>query len=270
LSQGAAYAFTQTGSGWVETAKLTASDGATNSNFGVNVAFDGNSAIVGTNGAQAAYVFVNVGGTWAQQAKLVGSDSVAGDGFGISVAISGPIALVGASSQKIGSNLYQGAAYVFSRNSGVWTQEAKLVASDGAARDMFGSVAISGTTALVGAWGKKVGANSGQGAIYVFSRSGTSWPQQAELVLSDGVQFDYFGQSIAVSGTTTIVGVSNKRVVVSGGATRSSPAAYIFTGTGATWLQQAKLMPPHANLWAFQVGSGSSPSRWNRAISACS
>ena len=83
---------------------------------------------------------------------------------------------------------------MFGRSGTSWSQQAKLTASDGAAGDVFGnSVAISGNTAVIGAYYDDVGSNSNQGSAYVFVRSGTSWSQQAKLTASDGAASDYFG-----------------------------------------------------------------------------
>ena len=112
--------------------------------------------------------------TWAQQQKLVASDGAADDNFGASVSVSGDTAVIG--SERKNSN--RGAAYVFVRSGGVWTQQQELTASDGAADDYFGgSVSLSGDTAVIGAVGK----NSGQGAAYMFVRSGGVWTQQQKL-----------------------------------------------------------------------------------------
>ena len=103
----------------------------------------------------------------------------------------------------------QGSAYVFTRSGTTWTQQAKLTASDGAADDYFGySVALSGDTALVGAYWDDVGANYDQGSAYVFTRSGTTWTQQAKLTASDGAAGDHFGHSVALSGDTALVGAT--------------------------------------------------------------
>src|SRR5579884_1576984 len=121
--QGAAYVFVRSGTTWSQQQKLTAADGAVFDNFSLSVALsgDGNTALVGAygkNGQQgAAYVFVRSGTTWSQQQKLTASDGAAGDQFGGSVALSGDdnTALVGAVAAKIGSNIQQGAAYVFAQ-----------------------------------------------------------------------------------------------------------------------------------------------------------
>ena len=153
------------------------------------------------------YVFVQSGTTWNQQAELTASDGAAYDLFGVSVAISGSTAIVGAGGKTVASNADQGAAYIFTQSGGVWSQQAELIASDGSAYDWFGlSVAVDGGTAVAGAYNKTVGPNSGQGAAYVFTQSGTSWSQQAELTAADGDSYDQFSGSVAVSGTTALVG----------------------------------------------------------------
>lgn len=109
---------------------------------------------------------------FVEQAKLTASDGAALDFFGWSVAISGDTVVVGAVLDDIGANADQGSAYVFVKPVGGWmnmTQTAKLTASDGAAGDGFGfSVAVSGDTAVVGASGDTIGANTDQGSAYVF------------------------------------------------------------------------------------------------------
>jgi hypothetical protein len=106
---------------------------------------------------------------------------------------------------------------VFVGSGATWTQQAKLIASDGAVSDGFGiSVAISGTTAVVGAPGK----NSYTGAAYVFVGSGTTWTQQAKLTAADGAANDQFGYSVAISGTTVVVGADGKN--------SGTGAAYVY------------------------------------------
>jgi len=149
----------------------TASDGAANEQFGLSVAISDDYALVGSPGNNvtpitgSVYVFVRSGSTWTQQAKLTASDGAAYDEFGSSVSISGNLALIGSPRGNNGANVDQGSAYVFVRSGSSWTQQAKLTASDGAASDFFGSnVAISGTYALVGAFGDDAGANANQGS----------------------------------------------------------------------------------------------------------
>lgn len=245
-NQGSAYVFVRSGSTWSQQAKLTASDGAASDLFGSSVSISGNTAIVGAysddNGANAdqgsVYVFVRNGSTWTQQAKLVASDGAASDLFGYSSSLSADTALIGAYGQDIGGNVDQGAAYVFVRNGTTWTQQAKLVASDGATNDNLAeSVALSGDTALVGAYLDDVGANANQGSAYVFVRNGTTWTQQAQLTASDGLANDGFGGSLSVLGDTALIGAYLDDI----GTNANQGSVYAFARTGATWSQQAKL-----------------------------
>ncbi len=108
---------------------------------------------------------------------------------------------------RFGRASFQGAAYVFVRSGSSWSQQQEVTANDGAASDRFGyAVAVSGDTAIVGADGKA----SNQGAAYVFVRSGSSWSQQQEVTASDGAASDRFGDAVAVSGDTAIVGADGK------------------------------------------------------------
>ena len=185
----------------------------------------------------AAYVFEPSGGTWTQQAELTASDGATSDQFGWSVAVSGSTALAGAPSHWVGSNRL-GAAYVFLQSGTTWGQQAELTSSGGAANDGFGSsVAVDGSTAVVGAVGHMVGLNVDQGAAYVFVQGGTAWKQQAELTAADGAAGDYLGSSVAVSGSTAIAGSWQHTV----GSNVEQGAAYVFAPSGGTWSQQAEL-----------------------------
>jgi MYXO-CTERM domain-containing protein len=250
--QGAAYVFVQSGTSWTQQQKLVASDGARYDAFGSSVAVSGSTAIVGAQGKTvgsnpyqgAAYVFVQSGSTWTQHQELVASDGAAYDFFGHSVSVSGSTAIVGASSTA-GPNETQGAAYVFLQSGSTWAQQQKLVASDGAVGDGFGvSVSVSGSTAIVGADSKAIGSNGAQGAAYVFVQSGSTWTQQQELVASDGAADDGFGVSVSVSGSTALIGASNKTIVSTG--IPDQGAAYVFVQSGSTWTQQQELVASDA------------------------
>ncbi|MEI7958872.1 MAG: FG-GAP repeat protein, partial [Verrucomicrobiota bacterium] len=183
-------------------ADLISSDGVTHDWFGDSVSLSGSVGLVGadyttigsTTTQGAAYVYRNLAtasGTATQNVKLVASDGAAYDHFGNSVSLSDGIALVGAYNAKIGSNTYQGAAYVYQNlatASGTATQNVKLIASDGAAGNYFGnSVSLSGSTGLIGAYDAKVGSTFYQGAAYVYrnlaTASGTA-TQNVKLIAS--------------------------------------------------------------------------------------
>jgi hypothetical protein len=200
--------------------KLVAGDGAAGDHFGSALALDANTALVGAffadvgaNSEQgAAYVFTRAGVVWSQQQKLVAGDGEADDYFGFPVAVSGNTALIGADAADIGSNDEQGAAYVFTRSGGSWSQQQKLLASDGAAGDYFGvSVSLDENTALVGAYAAGISDNPAQGAAYVFSRFGSAWIWEQKLIAGNGAPgvgdaLDWFGYAVALHGDTALVG----------------------------------------------------------------
>ena len=245
--QGAAYVFTRDGDAWTEQAKLVASDGAALDRFSYNaVAVSGDTALVGSmwddvgvNPDQgSAYIFTRSGDTWTQQAKLTATDGAPLDNFGFSVALSGDTAVVGAYWDDVGVNPDQGSVYVFTRNGDNWTQEAQLTAPRGVPVQEFGhAVALSKDTIVVGAQGDLVGSNPRQGSAYVFVRSGSTWIQEAQLVASDGAASDSAGFAVGVSGNTAVVGAHFDDV----GANEDQGSAYVFTRTGSTWVEQARL-----------------------------
>ena len=269
-------------------AYLKASNSDENDNFGFSVAISGNTIIVGApnedsdgvnddqtdnsaSSAGAAYVFVRNGNTWVQQAYLKASNSDVFDGFGGSVAISGDTIVVGAPSESSGADgvngnqgddsaFSAGAAYVFVRNGNTWSQQAYLKASNSGAFDDFGeSVAIAGDTILVGAPDEDSdadGVNGDQtdnsafdaGAVYIFVRNGNTWSQQAYLKASNSDVFDSFGQSVAISEDTILVGAPDEDSDADGvngdqtdNSARNAGAAYVFIRNGNTWAQQAYL-----------------------------
>ena len=290
-ASGAAYVFTRSAEAWTQQAYLKPAAVGTsqlNDAFGISVAVSGDSLIVGaywenssTMGvnsqpnesaafAGAAYIFARNAGVWAQQAYLKPADvgtSQAGDRFGNAVAILGDTAVVGApfeSSSSLGVNSTPnesasraGAAYIFGRRAGEWTQEAYLkpaAVGSTQANDNFGiSVAISGDTVVVGANGED-GSTTGvdstpnevffsnSGAAYTFVRGGAGWKQQAYLkpaAVGTSQADDGFGISVAISGDTVVVGALQEASSSLG--VNSTPnenaknagAAYVFSGFGS-------------------------------------
>ncbi len=238
---------------------------------------NGNQADNSAAGAGAAYVFVrDAAGAWSQQAYLKASNTAAGDRFGQSVAVSGDSLVVGANdedSSATGVNGNQGddnaadsgAAYVFVRGGTTWSQQAYLKASNTGASDFFGDpVAVYGDTVVVGVNREDSDATgvdgnqadnsaSDSGAAYVFVRSGTTWSQQAYLKASNTEADDFFGQSVAVSGDTVVVGGSGEDSDTTGvdgdqadNSATLAGAAYVFIRSGTTWSQQAYLKASNA------------------------
>jgi hypothetical protein len=238
LFQGAVYVFERHGGSWVETQKLTESDGLVSFSFGRSVAVSGTTIVVGGFNNRAT-VFNRQGGSWVETQKLTASDGEAVDRFGISVAVSSSTIVVGAFGDDVGSNVHQGAAYVFERQGGNWVEIQKLVASDGAAGDSFGNpVALSGSAIVVGASLDSIGGNSFQGSAYVFDRPGGSWVEMQKLTASDGAAVDIFGFSVAVSGSTIVVGTASDDVE----GIFEQGSAYIFERHGGSWVETERLI----------------------------
>ncbi|MGQ0620177.1 MAG: Calx-beta domain-containing protein [Panacagrimonas sp.] len=257
--QGSAYVFVRSGTIWTQQAKLTAGDGAAGDRLGyLAVGISGDTVLVAADlddnpgvDQGSAYVFTRSAGSWSQQAKLSAAEGAAGDQLGTSVSVSGDTAVVGAPNDDIGTNSDQGSAYVFVRTASGWSEQARLIASDGAPGDLFGfNVAVSGDTAVLGAF-RDDHSDSDQGSAYVFVRSGTSWTQQQKLVASDGARGDVFGYSVAVSGETVVVGAIDDDV----GANINQGSAYVFVRSGTSWAQQAKLVAADGAVGDFFGGA---------------
>jgi hypothetical protein len=211
-----AYVFVKPPEGWsdmTETARLTASDGATGDQFGVRVALSGGTILVGAwvadhaggERAGAAYVFEEPTTGWSdmtETAKLTAADAAPGDHFGISVAVEGDTAVVGAWQRDNVFGVKEGLAYVFVRSGGFWTQQARLTGSDSAVRDGFGhSVALRGDILLIG--------GDGANAAYVFVKPPTGWrnmTETAKITASDGKPGDAFGSFVALDGDGAAIG----------------------------------------------------------------
>ena len=218
---------------WSQQQELVVSGGAALDVLGWSVAVSGTTAVIGGYPHGSVYVFVQNGDTWSLQQELISSDHSANDEFGSSLALSGTTVVIGAPGKKVVGNAVQGAAYVFSGAGSAWTQQAELTASNGAAEDQFGySVAVSGTTVVIGAPFKTVGSNVDQGRAYVFAQSGSTWTEQAELTASDGAEDDQFGYAVSASGKTAVIGVNT-----------AQGAAYVFAQSGSAWTQQQELAP---------------------------
>ncbi len=229
-SKGAAYIFIRTGSTWIKEAKLTVPDAVILDNFGDSVSINGNIAVVGTpeknNNTGIAYVFTRTGTTWAQEATLTAPDGAPNDAFGWRVSNDENTIIVGA----YGEDSSRGAAYVFTRSDQSWIQEARLTAQGGAANDFFGiSVSISGNTAIIGApWNDNV-----TGAAYVFTRTGTTWAQEAKLIASDPTPVTGFSWSISIDDNYAVIGAPWEF--------SHTGKAYVFKRTQNTWEEETIL-----------------------------
>jgi hypothetical protein len=218
---------------WTEQAKLLASDGAVDDGFGYAVGVSGDTAVVGVRFLAAAYVFVRNGTAWTEQQKLIPSGP--SGGFGQAVAIAGETIVIGAVNTQTMGGTDAGAAYVFVRSGGMWTEQQELTATDGAPGDKLGSsVALSGETAVVGAPYADVMGNANAGAAYVFVRSGTAWTEQQKLTPAVGTADSLFGRVLAIDGDTAVVGASREDGADIGSAS-------VFFRSVDVWAEEATL-----------------------------
>lgn len=222
--QGSAYVFTRTNGVWSFQQKLTANDGAANDQFGAAVAINGDTVLAGAllddignvQDAGSAYFFTRTGTVWTQQQRLSGSNgpgTMSGDLFGAAVALHGDTALIGAPFYDVNGVVNQGMAMVFVRTAGGWAFQKALTANDGLTEDQFGNaVALNGDTALIGAHFDDVGGVSDQGSTYLFTRTGTNWTQRQFFKARDGAARELFGQAVALSDETPIVGAPHTKI----------------------------------------------------------
>ena len=242
---GAAYIFTRRGTEWIEQTKLVASDAFRGDFFGISVAIDGDTAIVGAHRTNepfadggSAYIFQRTGENWEQTAELVAPDGDNFAYFGFSVGIDANTAIVGAIRDDEAGN-DAGAAYVFVRDQFGWTLQTKLIGNNTQAEDRFGyAVDVDGNYAIVTS-----PRNRGIGAAYIYEREGTIWEQKRNRVRVRMIPIDpagatSFGVSVDMSGETVIIGATGG--VVEGD---SVGAAYVFTRNEPPfWNQHTKLV----------------------------
>ncbi|EGB03847.1 hypothetical protein AURANDRAFT_11702, partial [Aureococcus anophagefferens] len=246
-NSGSAYIFKTSDGGatWPQVAKLVAPDAEASDRFGYSVAVEGNLVVVGAlqddTYAGSAYAFLTSdgGATWDQGEKFVADDRAAEDRFGTDVEISGDVVVVGAHTAHTAWRQPTGAAYVFRATDGRagWTQEAKLVASDVAANDLFGyavSINEAGDVIAVGSFlDNDHGSWSGSAYVFRTTDGGATWTQAAKL--APGSENYRFGASLSISGNTLAVGAY--------GSDTFTGRAYLFSTTdnGASWTQDANL-----------------------------
>ncbi len=169
------------------------------------------------------------------ETKLRALDGAAGDNFGYSVSLSGDRIAVGSPWDDDQGPL-SGAVYVFRLTAGVWTQEQKIVPSDGAFDDNFGStVSLDGDVLVAGSPQANIEIED-EGAAYVFRRNGTTWTEEQKLTAADGGEQQYFGRSVSVDAGRILVGSDqdDDLGVFSG-------SAYVFRFNGSSWVQEQKL-----------------------------
>ena len=268
--QGAAWVYTRTGGTWTQQgSKLTGTGntGTAGQGFSVALSADGNTAIVGgyqDNGyLGAAWVWTRSGSTWTQQGgKLVGTGNTgaAYQGYSVSLSADGNTAIVGG----FEDNSLQGAAWVFTRSGGIWTQQgSKLVGTGNTGYAQQGnsvSLSADGNTAMVGGYQD----NRDQGAAWVYTRSGSAWTQQgSKLVGTGNAGTAYQGSSVSLSadGNTAIIGGFEDNGY--------QGAAWVYTRSGSTWTQQGNKLVGTGNAgYTLQGNSVSLSADGNTAMVA--
>jgi hypothetical protein len=221
---GAAYIYVKGASGWPNTPTIQLSDPASGGNgdlFGYSVALSGKTAVVAAPGSGMAYIYVKGASGWPTTPTTTLTEPEASGEFGYSVAVQGTTAVVGAPGTRPG-----GAAYIYVKAASGWPTTPNIKLADPAAKnaDAFGySVAVSGKTAVVGAWGT----NSTRGAAYIYVKGASDWPTTPTTTLTDpeASERDEFGVSVAVSAKAAVVGAQGD----------SLGGAYIYVKGTSGW-----------------------------------
>ena len=237
---GAVYVYRWDGTRYVFEQKIVPADLADDDSFGQSLDLDGATLVAGSHRdddlgpySGSAYVFRYDGARWVEEQKLNASDGGREDTFGYSAALDGDVAVVGAikSNSAIGKN---GAAYVFRRQGGVWSEERVLEASDAVPLDWFGwSVAIDGDLVVAGAPSFELH----RYAAYVFRHDGAAWNEEQKLTPSRGWPIDNFGGAVAVDDDVVLVGAPGD---VDQGYLTGAAYAYFFDGS--TWGRRAQVL----------------------------
>ena len=306
---GAVYVYTRSGTTWSLQAYVKAPNAERRDHFGTSVALSGDTLAVGAyledscttsvsgtaatdNGcssAGAAYVYTRSGTTWSFQAYVKAPNAEASDVFGSVVALSGDTLAVAAlfegscstsvsattatekdcSSRGVAGGVYgaAGAVYVYTRSGTTWSFQAYVKAPNAEFDDYFGqSVALSGDTLAVGANGEDSCSRSVSstaatdngctiaGAVYVYTRSGTTWSFQAYVKAPNAGSGDYFGILVALSGDTLAVGARDEAscstsawgTTATDNGCSNAGAVYVYTRSGTTWSFQAYVKAPNA------------------------
>ena len=241
---GAAYVFVRDGSNWMLHQKLLLPDSRSGGGFGGAVAISGNSLVVTAGGdgdenflpGSAAVFTRDQNGVWSFQQKVRPSDQIRDQMYGGSVAISGDTVLVGSEYIAPIHGAGIGVVYVYERVGTVWSETRKLTSSTWKGGYEFGRyLAIDGDIAVIGAYHEEHGSNT-RGSVYVFVRDRGEWAQQQKLFVKEELgEWDAFGVSVAIHGSTIIAG--------NNGADFQRGAAYVFTADDKlNWSLQTKLV----------------------------
>ena len=240
---GLVYLYNRSISSWSFDSTLLATNRLIQPLFGSSVAIRGDLAVIGAKGKEtdsgAAYVYERQSGGWSQVAELVASDGEAGDLFGASVGIAENYVVVGAPGDDNDGGADVGAVYIFLRGSDGWSEQARLLPSAGATQDSFGvAVAIDGELIAVGSPNDDHNQGTDAGSVYLYTPNGSTWQEQAFLVVPDGGTGDRFGYSLALENTTLVIGAPG---AYNDDVNGWSGLTYVFENTGNNWAEEARL-----------------------------
>lgn len=231
--KGAAYVYVRSGTSWKLQQKVVHANWTMHENFGIAVDIDGDTMVVAScdfDRYQAgAYVFTRSGNVWTERAAL--PRQATQQLFGYEVAISGGTIAMGSDVDD-----YRGAVFVYTGSGSSWALQQKVTPATRIVDADFGdSIGLEGDTLMVGAPAER----EHTGRVYVFTRSGRTWSQQAALGATDAAKQRDFGADVALEGDTALVGAPWGNSV------------YAFTRSGGTWTQQAKLRPTGGSVGSF-------------------
>lgn len=250
------FSYRRTGSSWIEEQAFKGATSGPVDWFGFDVAMDGAVVVSGAPGASdngagapgfhrgAAWVFRDLGGAtpWIEEARLQPASLIDHDRFGTAVAVSGDVIVVGAPgfddwSERLGLIEGSGAAFVFRRVAGIWTEEVRLTAWDGGVGQRFGvAVAASGDTIAIGAEGS-LETEGFSGAVYVYRFDGIGWNAEQRLATTGGGRDDRFGAALDLRGDVLAVGAPREPAAGQPKAGR----VHLFRRSGAVWSEEAVL-----------------------------
>lgn len=236
-----AHVFVRGDEGWSHQARLTDPQSSSDSQFGVDVAIDGDTIVVGADSVEpaAAYVFTRDGETWSRQQKLTGSSDQTNSNFGSTVDIDSGTIVVGDSRFDLEENTGPGAVYIFEQKGDTWQQKRRFAPSSLGRESLGRSVAVDGDTIVAGAPLDGTEEQFDVGAAYVLAKQDGTWTQQAKLTASDRDEDDEFGKSVDLHGDTIVAGARHSDV-----DGRTNPGAtYVFTRSADGWTEQEKLSP---------------------------
>ena len=252
VDQGSASIYFYNGTTWVLMQKITDSNGAGGDFFGTSVSISGNYAIAGSFsddvGAIADQgslsIFFYNGTSWSNVQKLTDAGGATGDYFGVSCAVNGNYLVVGESGDDVGVNSNQGSVLMYRYNNVSWVLTQKTTDAGNNANTNYGSsVSISGAYLIVGAYTDGFGGNSNYGSATIYQYNGSNWVLMQKLIKTNQTNFDYFGNSVSISGNYALVGAPGSSL----GTTTQEGSATLYMRLGTGWKKLQYITDPGGN-----------------------